>query len=65
MAVRNSAQLRLLNNLESFLSLDVWLEASLSKPGVVLVPGAKSDRFEEALIAEEIQYSINVENVKE
>lgn len=65
MNVKDVDQVKLVNQLESELNLDVWSHALPGRPGQVLVPRVLRQQFENALTAAAVQYNVEVENIKE
>lgn len=63
--VKNVDEIKLINDLENELLLDVWSHALPGKPGQILVSKEQSKTFEDALKAAGVDYKIEVENIKE
>lgn len=63
--VKTVDQIKLINELENQLYLDVWAHAVPGHPGQVLVQKDNREQFESALKDAGVQYKVEVENIKE
>ncbi|CAG5016933.1 unnamed protein product [Parnassius apollo] len=63
--VANDQQARQVHALGNELELDVWSDATPTRPGLILVPGPMRQLFEREITATGAQYEIQVQNIKE
>lgn len=56
---------KILNDLENKYNLDFWSQAIPGKAGRVLVPGRLRQKYQDELLNTGIQFTLEVENIKE
>ncbi|XP_061716974.1 carboxypeptidase B-like [Cydia pomonella] len=63
-SVKTHDHVLLLKDLEQDFGLDIWSEATLDHPGMIMVSGTRSKMFQDLMADEGIQAELEVENVK-
>ncbi|XP_052744516.1 carboxypeptidase B-like [Bicyclus anynana] len=62
--IQDVNQIELVRNLEVPLQIDIWTYSQMDKKAVILVPKKNLEQFQDVLNRNDIQYNVDVDNIK-